>query len=158
MFQPLPFISSRRHISLCASVLLLVLSFFSCTGPKEKMKTSRAIVMTTELVRDSSIYRLYDSLHSKEGVWPELKKANLASGIKSIMIYRYDNRLMMILELSEHADLSKMDSLYVNADKKIRIWGEMMSGFQRALPGVDTSKKWVEMELIHHYQDGEYLK
>ena len=116
------------------------------------------IVMTTDLIMDSAMIRAYDSLHSKNGVWPELKKANMASGIQEIRIYRYDNRLMMMIRVPEGTDMAKMNALYVGADEKVKVWGEMMSNFQRSLPGVDTSQKWVDMKLIHHYLDGEYIE
>lgn len=158
MFQSLA-AAIRRIQSLYSIFFVLTVPVFnSCIQQEKPVLPPRVIVMTTDLVKDSTLYPLYDSLHSKEGVWPELRKANMASGIKEIKIYRFDNRLMMVLVLDEDADLSKMDSLYVNADKKVRIWGEMMSGFQQALPGVDSSRKWVEMKLIHHYLDGAYLK
>jgi L-rhamnose mutarotase len=115
-------------------------------------------VMTTDLVMDSSLIRIYDSMHSVKGVWPELIKANRASGIEEIRIYRFDNRLVMMLRIPENTDLSKMDSLYLGSDPKIAEWGELMNGFQRSLPGVDSTRKWVEMKLIHHYMDGGYVE
>lgn len=129
-----------------------------CSGEKGTKRPLQSIVMTAELVNDSAAIRKYDSLHSASGVWPELKKANLASGIEEIRIYRFANRIVMILDVPEGTDLGRMDSLYVNADPRVREWGALMSGFQRALPGVDSNRKWVGMELIHHYRDGEYLK
>lgn len=158
MFQFLFQISVVRFTMRGLLVVLSTQSFFACKNSTAPVDPSRIIVMTTELIKDSSVYHFYDSLHSKEGVWPELKKANMASGIEEIRIYRYDNRLMMMLVLDDKADLSKVDSLYVNADQKIKVWGQMMSGFQRALPGVDSSRKWIEMKLIHHYKNGEYYK
>lgn len=154
-------ISDWLKNSRCSYLVFFILAsqvLNSCTQHDTPATSSRVIAMTTDLVQDSTIYRIYDSLHSNRGVWPELKKANMASGIREIKIYRFDNRLMMLLVLSDEADLSKMDSLYVNSDKKIRLWGEMMSRFQKALPGMDSSAKWVEMKLVHHYLDGEYLK
>jgi L-rhamnose mutarotase len=116
------------------------------------------LVMTTDLVDDPAIIRMYDSLHSKQGVWPALEKANKAAGIKSVRIWRAGTRLMMIIEVPENADMARLDSLYVSADPRVREWGAMMSNFQRSLPGVDTTQKWYSMDIIHHYEDGVYLK
>jgi len=58
----------------------------------------------------------------------------------------------------EGADLAKMDSLYLSADPNVKEWGKMMSNIQKSLPGVDSTKKWVTLNLIHHYSNGEYLK
>lgn len=131
----------------------------SCSNPSNKKSNgSRLIVMTTELKNDSTLIRMYDSLHSVKGVWPALLKANQASGIEEIMIYRFDNRLMMMIRVPEDADMEKINKLYVDADPKVKEWGVMMDGFQKALPGVDSSRKWVEMKLIHHYVDGGYVE
>lgn len=155
-FRPGP---TALHILIPFVLIVVILPFYlSCTQKSENRGPERVFVMTTDLVNDSSLIHIYDSLHSRAGVWPELKKANLASGIREIKIYRFNTRLTMMIHLSADADLSKMDSLYINADEKIKVWGKLMSGFQRALPGRDTSDKWVEMKLIHHYKDGEYLK
>jgi L-rhamnose mutarotase len=139
-------------------LILMVLVASSCNlrdaGKKERM----TLVMTTDLVDDPELIKLYEHLHSKDGVWPEIKKANVASGIEEIRIYRYGNRLTMMVDIPADTDLAKMDSLYLSADARIPEWGRFMSGFQRSLPGVDTTRKWVDMTLIHHYRDGEYLK
>lgn len=148
-----PFFSIKRWIAF-----VCILSFLSCKRKPVQDVKYRWLVMTTELVNDERIIRMYDSLHGKNGVWPVLKKANQASGIEEIRIYRYGNRLTMMVRIPAVADLKKMDSLYVGVDEKVKDWGKMMSDFQRSLPGVDSTKKWVEMKLIHHYEGGEYLQ
>jgi L-rhamnose mutarotase len=139
-------------------VISLILTHIACNGSRESKAKKRWLVMTTELVNDEGIIMIYDSLHAKNNVWPALKKANQASGIEEIKIYRYGNRLTMMVMISEDTDLKKMDSLYVAADERVKEWGKMMNNFQRSLPGVDSTQKWVEMKLIHHYEDGEYLQ
>jgi L-rhamnose mutarotase len=118
----------------------------------------RTLMMTTELVADSAVYRFYDSMHSAAGVWPALEKANRSAGIEEVRIWRYGNRLAMLLRLPADADPAVTDSLYLSADPSVADWGRMMSNLQRALPGVDSTRKWVEMQTIHHYLDGRYLK
>lgn len=138
--------------------ILLMLVTTSCDRKDAGKKEMMTLVMTTELVDDPELIKLYEHLHSKDGVWPELKKANVASGIEEIRIYRYGNRLVMMIDIPAGTDLARMDSLYLSSDPRIPEWGRFMSGFQRSLPGVDTTRKWVDMTLIHHYRDGEYLK
>lgn len=135
-----------------------ILFFQACENSSKVKPEITTLVMTTELIKDSAVYALYDSLHSKEGVWPALKKANIASGINEIKIYRFDNRVVMLFSFPSNADQVKMDSLYLAADVKVQEWNSLMSSLQRSLPGVDTTQKWVPMKLIHHYSNGEYLK
>jgi L-rhamnose mutarotase len=151
-------ITLKKNFNSIIFLLLSIVFFTSCKDSTNDDQEYTTVVMTTELINDSTVFAFYDSLHSKEGVWPELKKANMASGIKEIEIYRYDNRVMMMLSFPRNADPVKMDSLYLSADKRVKEWTDLMSSLQRSLPGIDTTQKWVPMKLIHHYSNGEYLK
>jgi L-rhamnose mutarotase len=145
-------------IRRCLAWLPMAILLWSCqSGPAEKSPI-RTLVMTTDLVDDPDVIHYYDSMHSSKGVWPGLEKANRAAGIRSVRIWRYGTRLMMMLEVPAGADMARMDSLYVSADPSVKEWGVMMSRFQRSLPGVDTTQKWVSMDIIHDYEDGKYLK
>ena len=147
------------HTSYLLSAILISAVMFSFIACSDAQKPRwRQLVMTTDLVDDPAIIRLYDSLHSAQGVWPALEKANKAAGIRLVKIWRAGTRLMMMIEVPDDADMARLDSLYVSADPKVKEWGAMMSNFQRALPGVDTAQKWTSMEVIHHYEDGAYLK
>lgn len=142
---------------ICFFTLLMIL-FFQCTSPKINTTPLTSVVMMTTLVHDSAIYHLYDSLHSKGGIWPSIKKANQLSGIQEIQIYRYEDKVVMEYSYPTGADAAKMDSLYISADSSVLEWGKIMSTLQRALPGVDTTQKWVVMKKIHHYKNGIYLQ
>lgn len=158
-FQSISLKNIYSNFCLKFTVCLLLAYCSLCTACNSSSKPPvvyKTMVYTTDLVNEPALIKVYDSMHSKNGIWPELKKANLASGIHEIKIYRVDNRLFMMVTVPSDADPSRMDSLYLGADKKIEVWNKMMSNFQRALPGVDTTKKWSSMELIHHYADGEY--
>ena len=158
-FQSISLRNNYSNFCFKFTVCLLLAYCSLCTACNSSIKTPvvyKTKVYTTDLVNEPALIKVYDSMHSKNGIWPELKKANLASGIHEIKIYRVDNRLFMMVTVPADADPSRMASLYLGADKKIEVWNKMMSNFQRALPGVDTTKKWSSMELIHHYADGEY--
>lgn len=139
-------------------ILLMNLFFIYCTPHPKPLVPLTTVVMMTNLVPDSSVYHFYDSMHSATGVWPSIKKANELSGIKEIKIYRFEDKVVMEYSYPAGADLAKMDSLYLSADPSVKDWSKMMSNLQRALPGVDSTKKWVTLNLIHHYSNGEYLK
>ena len=139
-------------------ILLMNLFFIYCTPHPKHLVPLTTVVMMTNLVPDSSVYHFYDSMHSATGVWPSIKKANELSGIKEIKIYRFEDKVVMEYSYPAGTDLAKMDSLYLSADPSVKDWSKMMSNLQRALPGVDSTKKWVTLNLIHHYSNGEYLK
>jgi len=148
----------NSFLKCVASLLLIISLFINCTPNLTQSVPLTTVVMMTNLVPDSAVYHFYDSLHSSSSVWPAIKKANELSGIKEIKIYRFEDKVVMEYSYPEDADLAKMDSLYLSADTSVKIWNQMMSNIQRALPGVDTAKKWSKMNLIHHYSNGNYLK
>ena len=141
-----------------ASLILIISLFINCTPNSTQSVPLTTVVMMTNLVPDSAVYHFYDSLHSSSSVWPAIKKANELSGIKEIKIYRFEDKVVMEYSYPEGADLAKMDSLYLSSDTSVKIWNLLMSNIQRALPGVDTTKKWSKMNLIHHYSNGKYFK
>lgn len=143
-----------KELALAAMVMFIA----SCGDRVHPKPSMRTLMMTTDLVPDSNVYRYYDSMHSVDGVWPALEKANRAAGIEEVRIWRYGNRLAMLVRVPADVDPVVTDSLYVSADPSVVEWGRIMSNLQRALPGVDSTRKWVEMETIHHYLNGRYLK
>ena len=149
---------SFKKIFFYLLVAIFFLLFQACKNSPKAQQELTTLVMTTELINDPAVFALYDSLHGKEGVWPALKKANMASGISEIKIYRFNNRVVMMFSFPANADQVKMDSLYLAADTKVQEWNILMSSLQKSLPGMDTTQKWVPMKLIHHYSGGEYLK
>ena len=152
-------IITHAHLQkfLALGVLLIICVLSACNNQAAEKNTKyTTIVMTTDLVNDSAAIKQYEYFHSKQGVWPEIKKANELSGINEIQIYRYNNRLVMMYSYPENADLTKMDSLYNSAGERVKEWGAMMNKFQRSIPGSDTTQKWVTMKLIHHYKNGVY--
>ena len=140
------------------ALFFIIFIFIYCTPKPVPIAPLTTVMMMTNLVPDSAVYHFYDSMHSAKSVWPAIKKANEISGIKEIKIYRFEDKVVMEYSYPEGADLAKMDSLYLSADPSVVDWGKMMSNIQRALPGVDSTKKWVTLNLIHHYSNGKYLK
>lgn len=140
------------------ALFFIIFIFINCTPKPVPIAPLTTVMMMTNLVPDSAVYHFYDSMHSAKSVWPAIKKANEISGIKEIKIYRFEDKVVMEYSYPEGADLAKMDSLYLSADPSVVDWGKMMSNIQRALPGVDSTKKWVTLNLIHHYSNGKYLK
>jgi hypothetical protein len=63
--------TNMRYPSMLVSCLLMI--FILGCSPESETRYSQ-LVMTTSLVDDPAIIRMYDSLHSKQGVWPALEK------------------------------------------------------------------------------------
>lgn len=138
------------------AAIFLFTFLLGCSNPDKNPPKLASMIMTTELINDSAAIKQYEFYHSKAGVWPEIGEANKVSGISEVKIYRYGNRLVLLMTYPENTDRHKMDSLYTSVGEKVTLWGKIMSNYQRSLPGVDTTQKWVEMKLIHDYSDGKF--
>lgn len=112
------------------------------------------LTFTADLRKDSAAIAEYLRLHSSEGVWPEIARANERSGIQEVSIYRMENRLFMVVSIPQSADMAVVDSLYQLADpERLKAWGELTNSLLKAPPGVDTTLRWIPMERIYHYPE-----
>lgn len=108
--------------------------------------------LALDLVNDAALIAEYEAYH--QNVWPEIKKSILDSGIVQMDIYRFGNRLLMIMEVSElfnFADKARADA----ANAKVQEWEQLMWKYQQAIPGAKPGEKWVLMDNIFSLQPGE---
>ncbi len=122
-------------------------------GDRSPVKT-RNIVMTAELRNEDEVIEEYEYLHSAEGVWPEVVHAARYSGIQKIKIYRYGNRLVMIITVPEDLDEDVMNSRYAASSNRITEWDALMKSLLQGPPGAEEGAIWVPMERIHDYENG----
>lgn len=122
---------------------------------KSAAKT-KDVVMLAELKDETEAIRKYDYYHSAEGVWPEIAHAALSGGFLKIRIYRYSNKLVMVLTYPEDADLDEINRKYAASSNRITTWGELMSSFMQSISGGNDT--WVPMKLIHDYENGQVIQ
>ena len=117
------------------------------TGRKRvdnKMKRRR-YVLTLDLVDDPELIAQYDAHHRQ--VSEKIKKSIMDAGVVLMDIYRYENRLFMIMEVNEEFTFekkSKMDE----TNPEVLEWESLMWKYQRPVPGAKPGEKWVVMESI----------
>ncbi len=101
--------------------------------------------LTLDLIDDPDLIEEYERYH--ENVWPEVKENIFAAGILDMKIYRFSNRLCMIMEVNEDFRFDKKAA--ADADNtKVQEWEELMWKFQQAVPGSKPGEKWVLMKKI----------
>lgn len=101
--------------------------------------------LALDLVNDDKLIAEYEAYH--RDVWPEIKKSILDEGILQMEIYRFGNRLFMIMEVNEtfnFADKAAADA----ANHKVQEWEQLMWKYQQAIPGTKPGEKWVLMDKI----------
>lgn len=98
-----------------------------------------------DLVDDPQLIKEYEDYH--QSVWPEIKKSITDAGVTAMEIYRFGNRLFMIMEVDDSFSFErkgKMDS----ENPKVQEWEVLMWKYQVAIPGAKEGEKWVLLDKI----------
>lgn len=62
-------------------------------------------------------------------------------------IYRYENRLMMIIQVNPDYTHVRKTALDLTNDK-VQEWEHLMWKYQQPVPGTKPGEKWVQMKKI----------
>lgn len=109
----------------------------------------RRYCFALDLVNDETLIAEYEAYHQK--IWPEIKKSIVEAGIEQMEIYRFANRLFMIMEVNAEfnfANKSAADAM----NPKVQEWEALMWKYQQAMPGAKQEEKWVLMNKIFDLQ------
>ncbi len=101
--------------------------------------------LALDLKDDPALIAEYEKYH--RAVWPEILKSIHGSGIEQMEIYRFENRLFMIMEVSADFSFEKKAAMDA-ANPKVQEWEELMWQYQQALPGAKAGEKWKIIEKI----------
>lgn len=101
--------------------------------------------LALDLVNDPQLIAEYEQYHQQ--VWPEVEQSIKAAGIQNMEIYRFANRLFMIMEVGDAFSFTEKavsDAL----NPKVQEWEALMWKYQQAIPGAKEGEKWVLMDRI----------
>ncbi|WP_266202395.1 L-rhamnose mutarotase [Pontibacter kalidii] len=101
--------------------------------------------LTLDLINDPTLISEYEEHHRQ--VWPEIQASIKEAGIRHMEIYRWGNRLFMVMETEDDFSFERKAALDAS-NPKVQEWEELMWQYQQALPGVAAGEKWQLMERI----------
>ena len=101
--------------------------------------------MALDLKNDPALIAEYEEYH--KNVWPEILQSIRESGITDMQIYRWQNRLFMIVETDERFSF-KAKSMADALNPRVQEWENLMWTYQQALPGALPGEKWQLMDKI----------
>ncbi len=101
--------------------------------------------LALDLIDDPALIGEYEAYH--QTVWPGILSSIRESGIEKMEIYRYSNRLFMIMEVNETFSFEKKGAADAN-NEEVQRWEQLMWKYQQALPGSKPGEKWVLLEKI----------
>jgi L-rhamnose mutarotase len=101
--------------------------------------------LTLDLKNDAQLIAEYEAYH--KDIWPGIRKSILDSGITNMEIYRFDNRLMMIMETEDTFSFDRKAAMDTG-NPKVQEWETLMWKFQQPLKNAKPGEKWVLMDKI----------
>jgi L-rhamnose mutarotase len=101
--------------------------------------------LALDLRNDDRAISEYEEYHQR--VWPEVLDSIRKSGIRSMEIYRVQNRLFMIMETDDGFSFESKAKLD-EKNAKVRDWERLMWKYQQSLPGGNPGEKWRLMTKI----------
>lgn len=101
--------------------------------------------LTLDLKDDPKLITEYEAHHKQ--VWPEIIQSIRDAGIIAMEIYRFANRLFMIMEVNDTFSFAKKAAADA-ANNTVQQWENLMWTYQQALPGAQPGEKWKLMDQI----------
>jgi L-rhamnose mutarotase len=105
----------------------------------------KKFLLALDLKEDIELIKEYDQWHQK--VWPEVLKSISDSGILKMEIFRFYNRLCMVMETTDEFSFEQKGKMDKD-NKRVQEWEELMWDFQQGIPGAKSGEKWVLMNKI----------
>jgi len=109
---------------------------------------SRRYCLALDLKDDPGLIEEYEAHH--RAVWPEILQSLAASGILSMEIYRLQNRLCMVMEVSDGFTFERKAAADAS-NERVQAWEALMWRYQQAVPGGPPGAKWRLMERIFDF-------
>ena len=101
--------------------------------------------LALDLKNDPQLIKEYEEYH--EAVWPEIIASIKDSGISNMEIYRFQNRLFMIMETTDNFSFEKKQEMD-HKNSRVQDWEKLMWKSQQALPNSKEGEKWKLMDKI----------
>ena len=98
-----------------------------------------------DLKDDPLLIAEYERIH--QDIPAEIAASIRQAGITQMELYRFGQRLFMIMETTDDFSFERKQALDA-ANPSVKAWENRMWGFQQALPGAAAGEKWVAMDRI----------
>ena len=106
---------------------------------------TRRYCLALDLKDDAGLISEYEDHHRE--VWPEITGSIRESGIEEMEIYRIDNRLFLVMEVSDDFTFEAKAEAD-RANPRVEEWEALMWKYQQPLPGAGPGEKWLQMKRI----------
>src|SRR5690606_41731999 len=94
--------------------------------------------MLLDLVDDPVLIREYEEFHTK--VWPEVFRGMTEAGVESMQIYRFGNRMAMVMDVLDSFTFERQDQINQSSELG-QEWENPMGKYQQAIHGTHSREK-----------------
>ena len=102
-------------------------------------------ILLLDLKEDPELIREYEKYH--ESIPAEIEESIVSSGIESMHIFRFENRLCMEIIANDTFSFAKKGEMDAH-NPAVQAWEELMSKYQKNIPGTPKGAKWVLANTI----------
>ncbi|RXK52286.1 L-rhamnose mutarotase [Aquirufa rosea] len=102
-------------------------------------------MLILDLKNESKLIETYENYH--KNIPAHIAESIRASGIESMEIFRFENRLVMEIVAHDHFSFEKKQMMDAS-NSKVQEWEQLMSQFQQVIPGTSKGQKWVLTKRI----------
>lgn len=101
--------------------------------------------LTLDLKDEPDLINEYTEWH--KNVWPEVVANIKKAGVIDMEIYRFNNRLFMIMETDNSFSFERK-AVMDEQNSKVQEWETIMWKYQKGIPGAKEGEKWMLMNRI----------
>jgi L-rhamnose mutarotase len=105
-------------------------------------------VLTVNLRDDPAAIAAYRDHHRR--VWPEVVESLRQAGVQRMDIHLLGRRVVMIVEVTDGADLRRMLAAHQSSNGRVEEWERLMKSLQEPAPDAPPGEWWALMEPVFH--------
>lgn len=94
----------------------------------------------------------YIHWHKPGNIWKEIPEGIRKTGISSLEIFVWNNRLVMTIDIDDSLDYNTCMQMLERMPRQAE-WEEFMDKYQQRLEGAEPGSKWQRMENIFSLSD-----
>ncbi|MGH2623252.1 MAG: L-rhamnose mutarotase [Sphingobacterium sp.] len=106
---------------------------------------SKRYALAIDLINDPAMISAYEKHH--QTVHEDIRKSITDAGVEVMDIYRFENRLFMIMEVNEQFSFEAKAAMDAE-NPAVQKWETLMWDYQQVIPGAKPGEKWVQMNQI----------
>ncbi|MEA5460394.1 right-handed parallel beta-helix repeat-containing protein [Arcicella sp. LKC2W] len=118
-------------------------------GEKPSTKEQTHIVLTANLVADTTLQREYLTYHANQFKdWAEVSKGFCKADFQQLLIYKNGRQLMLIISIPKGESLDKLNPKTTENNPRVNDWNTLMQKYQEGIEGKKKGETWVFLKEI----------